>query len=71
MQMIQTGDVARALDVKPSTVRRLAESGELPYVQKLPGPLGAYVFEADVVNAFVAKRRAALEQKLARMGGAA
>lgn len=39
-----------------STIRRMAESGELPYVQKLDGPNGPYLFRRAVVE------RAAAEQ---------
>lgn len=33
------------------TVQRMADAGELPYVQKLTGPNGAYLFDPDVIAA--------------------
>lgn len=41
------------------TVQRMAESGELAYAQKLPGPNGAYLFAKDAINdALTAKQTA-------------
>lgn len=37
------------------TIQRLAESGELPYAQKIPGgPSGIYLFDPEVVRRYVA-----------------
>jgi excisionase family DNA binding protein len=37
------------------TVQRMAENGELPYVRKLPGSNGAYLFEAAVIKRVAAE----------------
>lgn len=71
VEIVQTGKAARMLGVRPSTVRRMAEAGALPYIQKMEGRVGGYLFNADVVRAAVKQRRAEIEQKLAAMGGAA
>lgn len=44
------------------TVSRMADSGDLAYAQKLPGPNGAYLFKRAVVEAHpaAAKQRAKL-----------
>lgn len=44
------------LGVSARTVIRRAEAGELPYIRKLPGPNGDYLFRRAVVE------RAAAEQ---------
>lgn len=33
------------------TIQRMADSGDLPYVHKLDGPNGAYLFDPDVIAA--------------------
>jgi len=47
--LITTAEIARDLDVSVRTVLRFAQSGELPYVQKLPGVRGAYLFDPGTV----------------------
>lgn len=37
------------------TVQRMADSGDLPYVHKLPGPNGAYLFDRAEVLRVAAK----------------
>jgi excisionase family DNA binding protein len=52
--LITAAAAALILGVSSSTVRRLAESGDLPFVQKLPGPNGAYLFDEAVVRQHLA-----------------
>lgn len=33
------------------TVQRMADAGDLPFVQKLDGPNGAYLFDAEAIRA--------------------
>jgi excisionase family DNA binding protein len=49
-QLLTTGQVAALLGLHIRKVQRLAESGELPVAQKLPGPYGRYVFDATQVE---------------------
>lgn len=42
-------DVARALGKSRSTIKRMAADGRLP-ATKLPGKLGAYVFDREAVE---------------------
>jgi hypothetical protein len=46
MTSTETGVV---LGVSSSTVRRMADSGQLAIAQKLPGPNGNYLFESAEV----------------------
>jgi hypothetical protein len=41
------------------TVHRMAESGELPYVEKLDGLTGAYVFDPGVIEVIVRQQQKA------------
>lgn len=45
-------EVAEALGKGPRTIQRLAERGELPYEDKLPGRTGPYLFNRAVVELF-------------------
>jgi excisionase family DNA binding protein len=49
-RLLTTAQVAAKLGKSTRTVQRMAESRELPYVAKLPGPRGAYVFDPEVVE---------------------
>lgn len=51
-------EVGAELGKSSSTVRRLAESGELAHAQKLPGPNGAYLFDPAVVRQYLANQAA-------------
>lgn len=55
MSKILTAEAAKILGVSVRTVHRQAESGELPFEMKLPGPRGAYVFDEDAIRALVTK----------------
>jgi predicted DNA-binding transcriptional regulator AlpA len=43
---------------EPSTLIRWIDKGRLPYLVKLPGKRGAYLFDRAVVEAFAAERAA-------------
>ena len=44
------------------TVVRMAERGDLPYVQRIPfGPRGAYVFDRTVVELYAARMQLAMK----------
>lgn len=45
-----TTEAAAVLGKSPRTVQRMAEDGRLPYLKKLPGPNGSYLFEPDKVQ---------------------
>lgn len=41
------------------TVQRMAEKGELPFVRKLPGANGAYLFDRAVIESAAAEQASA------------
>jgi excisionase family DNA binding protein len=51
-RLLTTGQVAQRLGLHIRKVQRMAEAGDLPYVDKLPGHNGRYVFDADVIEHF-------------------
>lgn len=53
--LLTSVQVGAQLDKSGRTIQRLADAGELPYAQKLPGPNGAYLFRQADVDAFAAK----------------
>lgn len=57
--LVGAADAATALEVDPKTVRRWANTGQLPAVGKLSGRRGAYIFNAADVEAKAAARREA------------
>lgn len=63
--LIGTGTAARILGVSPRTVKRQARDGDLPYVSKLDGELGSYVFDRADVIAIAEQRVEAEAQRLA------
>ncbi|MPZ73994.1 MAG: helix-turn-helix domain-containing protein [Nitriliruptorales bacterium] len=56
-RLLTTVQVADLLGLNLRKVQRMAESGELPVAQKMPGPFGRYVFDAPVIEA-IARQRA-------------
>lgn len=48
--LIGTREAARVLGLSRSTVNRRAGSGLIPYVEKLPGRLGSYVFDRTEIE---------------------
>ena len=55
--LITVADVAARLGVSRTTVHRYAASGDLPYVNKMPGIRGGYLFDPAVVALFARQRR--------------
>ena len=55
--LILATDAGAILGKSARTISRLAESGQIPFVQKLPGPRGAYLFRRAEIEAFAAKLR--------------
>ena len=55
-RLLSTGQVAKRLGIHIRKVQRMAEAGDLPYVDKLPGHNGRYVFDAAVIEV-IAKQR--------------
>lgn len=49
-RLLSSGQVAKMLGLHVRKVQRMAESGELPYIDKLPGLNGRYVFDASVID---------------------
>ena len=60
--VIGVTETAGILGISPVTVTRWAQKGKLPYLRKLPGKTGAFLFDASVV------RRLAQERLLRRAG---
>ncbi|MGH7338910.1 MAG: helix-turn-helix transcriptional regulator [Candidatus Rokuibacteriota bacterium] len=56
-QLLTAVEAAAKLGVGRRTVLRLVHSGDLPYVRKLDGRAGAFLFDPDVVDV-VARRKA-------------
>lgn len=54
--LIPTKQVAELLGVDVRTVHRLADKGHLPHSVKVPGTTGAYMFDADAVEAYRRQR---------------
>jgi excisionase family DNA binding protein len=49
-RLLSTGQVAERLGLHIRKIQRMAENGELPYVEKLPGHNGRYVFDAALID---------------------
>lgn len=60
--LISVTEAATILGVDPATVTRWAKSGKLPYLRKMPGKTGAFLFDAGAV------RRVAQEQMVRKVG---
>ena len=54
--LITSAQAGRILGKTVSAVNRDAQLGYLPFVLKLPGKTGAYLFDRDLVEAKAAKR---------------
>ena len=48
--LLTSAETATRLGVSTRTVARRAASGELPFVRKLPGIRGGYLFEAAIID---------------------
>lgn len=55
-RLLSTGQVARKLGLHIRKVQRMAEAGDLPYVDKLPGHNGRYLFDATLIE-HIARQR--------------
>lgn len=53
LEQYTTAEVAQALGVDRSTVRRMVENGRLVPVAKLPGRTGAYLFSPESIQALI------------------
>ncbi|MFB9378567.1 helix-turn-helix transcriptional regulator [Kineococcus gynurae] len=56
-ELITSPEVAHLLGKSMRTVQRMADAGELPVAQKLPGPNGARLFRRVEIEALVAAGR--------------
>ncbi|HCT5225610.1 helix-turn-helix transcriptional regulator [Corynebacterium striatum] len=57
--IIGTAEAAKLLGVSRSTVNRRAGLGTLPVVKKLPGKLGNYLFDREVLEAIAQDEKVA------------
>lgn len=58
---ITSAEAAPLFGVSQRTVLRMADSGELAYIRKLPGPNGDYLFSRAEVERAAAARAAKAE----------
>lgn len=56
--LLTTAETASLLGRSPRTVAKLAQDGELPYVRKLDGKRGGYLFDRGTVELFKRQRDA-------------
>lgn len=72
---ITSGRAARILGVSQRTLNRYHDAGLVTAIDQVPGPKGARLYDEGEIRKFaqarIVNQRAALEQKLAAMGGAA
>lgn len=54
--MVSATEAAEILGVDRKTVARLAETGELPSIRKLPGRTGSWIFDQRVVRRVAQER---------------
>lgn len=57
--LIGSSEVGVLLGKSTRTVSRMAARGDLPYVRRLPGPLGQYLFDPDRIHQLIRERQAA------------
>lgn len=53
-ELLTSPQAGAILGKSARTVQRMADAGDLPYAQKLPGPNGAYLFRRSEVEALLA-----------------
>lgn len=58
-----TSQAGAILGRSARTVQRMAERGDLPYVQRLSGPNGSYLFDPDVVHQMARALELAAQQR--------
>lgn len=68
-ELITATEAATRLNVSHSTVARAARRGELPYVQRLPGNKGAYLFDPDVIEVERQRRLERQREIVRALGG--
>jgi len=56
--LMSTAEAAVLLRLTPRSVARMVERGDLPFVRKLPGLTGLYLFDRAMVE-LIARQRAA------------
>ncbi len=54
-ELLTTTEAGLILGKSARTVQRMAESGELAYARKLPGPNGAYLFSRSRIEQLAAR----------------
>jgi excisionase family DNA binding protein len=59
MKLLNSRQVAERLGVDLRTVHRMADAGRLPYVAKLEGATGAYVYDPDAIDTIAQQRQEA------------
>lgn len=59
MELLTTAQVARRLDVTPTTVRNLVAAGKITSRGKLPTSTGSYLFETAEIERYEASLEAA------------
>ena len=69
--LITTSQTARMLGKSEPTVRRMAEAGDLPFVQRLPGETGAYLFDRSAVAKVAERLIAEMNEQMDEMRAAA
>jgi excisionase family DNA binding protein len=58
-ELLTSPQAGAVLGKSGRTIQRMADAGELPVAQKLPGPNGAYLFRRADLEAYLAKATAA------------
>lgn len=51
MELLTSPEAGRILGKSARTIQRMADAGEIPVAQKLPGPNGAYLFRREDLEA--------------------
>ena len=62
--LVTSPEAGQLLGNSARTVQRMADAGDLPYRQKLPGPNGAYLFDRAVIEAKAAEYAASSSEKV-------
>lgn len=55
MELITSPEAGQILGKSARTIQRMADAGDLPVAQKLPGPNGAYLFVRSDIEALMAE----------------
>jgi hypothetical protein len=65
--LMTAAEAGKLFGVSARTIGRRAEAGELPYIRKLPGPNGDYLFDGAQIRRLAAE----LEAEAGRIRAAA